>query len=76
MTIAELAVLGAVLALLLWVFRPLQRWVRKRVERLMLRGKHGKVIEGRFRTVPRPTDPPTDPTGGPSGPPGEPDTKH
>jgi hypothetical protein len=64
MTVAELAVLGAVLALLLWLFRPLQRRVRNRIERWLLSGRHGKVIEGRFRSVSK-DDPPHDE--GPSG---------
>jgi hypothetical protein len=67
MTIAELVILGAVLALLVWILRPLQRRVRNLIERWMLRRRHGKVIEGRFRAIPR-DDPPDDdqPTGGPN----------
>jgi hypothetical protein len=65
MTAAELVVLGAVLGLLVWLLRPLQRLVRDLIERWLLRGRHGKVIEGRFKTVPK-SDPPEDP------PPGDP----
>jgi hypothetical protein len=53
MTVAELVVLGAVLALLLWFLRPLQRVVRNRLERWVLGRRHGRVIEGRFRSVPK-----------------------
>ena len=51
MTAAELVILAAVVLLLTWMLRPLQRVVRNFVERLLLRRRHGKVIEGRFRTV-------------------------
>jgi hypothetical protein len=51
MTAAELVILAAVVLLLTWMLRPLQRMVRNFVERLLLRRRHGKVIEGRFRTV-------------------------
>jgi len=51
MTVAEWIVLAAVLGLLVWLLRPLQRAVRNRIERWMLRSRHGKVIEGRFKTV-------------------------
>ena len=64
-TAAELVVLGAVLALLVWLLRPLQRAVRNLIERWLLRGRHGRVIEGRFRAVPKedpPEDPPSDGT--------------
>ena len=65
MTAAEVVVLVAVLGLLVWLLRPLQRVVRNRIERWLLRGRHGKVIEGRFRTVPKgdvpPDPPPADP---------------
>jgi hypothetical protein len=70
MTAAELVILGAVLAGLLWLFRPLQRLVRNLIERWLLRGRHGKIIEGRFKVVPQdePKDEPPDddqPVGGP-----------
>jgi hypothetical protein len=51
MTVAEMVVLGIVLLLLVWLLRPLQHWVRDRLERLFLRGRYGKVIEGKFRAV-------------------------
>jgi hypothetical protein len=51
MTAAELVVLLAFGVLVLWLLRPLQRRVRNLVERMMLRARHGKVIEGRFRPV-------------------------
>lgn len=50
-TIAELLVLGAILALLIWLLRPLQRLVRNGLERWTLRRRYGKVIEGRFRAT-------------------------
>jgi len=61
-TVAELVVLAGVLACLLWLLRPLQRAVRNRIERWLLRGRHGKVTEGRFRVIARddsPRDPPS-----------------
>ncbi len=66
MTVAELVILGAVLAGMLWLFRPLQRLVRNLIERWLLRSRHGKIIEGRFKVVPK-EEPPDDdqPVGGP-----------
>jgi hypothetical protein len=63
MTLAELVVLGAVLGLLLWLFRPLQRKVRNRIERWLLSGRHGKVVEGRFKSISKNDPPPDDPSG-------------
>jgi hypothetical protein len=51
MTVAEMVVLAGVLVLLVWLLRPLQHWVRDGLERLFLRGRYGKVIEGKFRSV-------------------------
>jgi hypothetical protein len=51
MTVAEMVVLAVVLVLLVWLLRPLQHWVRDGLERLFLRGRYGKVIEGKFRSV-------------------------
>jgi hypothetical protein len=51
MTVAEMVVLGAVLLLIVWLLRPLQHWVRDAIERIFMRGRYGKVIEGRFRSV-------------------------
>jgi hypothetical protein len=51
MTIAEMVVLAAVLLVLVWLLRPLQRRVRDGIERLFMRRRYGKVIEGKFRTV-------------------------
>jgi hypothetical protein len=65
MTAAELVVLAAVLALLVWLLRPLQRLVRNLIERWLLRGRHGKVIEGRFKTVPKSDRPEDSPPGDP-----------
>jgi hypothetical protein len=52
--------------LLLWAFRPFQRLVRNRIERWLLSRRHGKVIEGRFRSIPG-GEPPDDdaPSGDP-----------
>jgi hypothetical protein len=60
MTVAEMVVLAAVVLLLVWALRPLQHWVRDGLERLFLRGRYGKVIEGKFRTVKTDEKPPTD----------------
>ncbi len=51
MDLAEVVIFLAVVLLLTWLLRPLQRLVRNFVERLLLRRGHGKVIEGRFRSV-------------------------
>jgi hypothetical protein len=66
MTVAELVILGGILVGLLWLLRPLQRLVRNVIERWLLRSRHGKVIEGRFKVVPK-DEPPDDdqPAGGP-----------
>jgi hypothetical protein len=66
MTIAEMVVLAAVLLGLIWALRPLQRRVRNGLERLFLRGRHGRVIEGKFRSVPSDK---TGPDAGPKQPP-------
>jgi hypothetical protein len=58
MTVAEMVVLGAVLVLLIWLLKPLQRWVRDWIERIFLRGRYGKVIEGKFRSVKTEEKPP------------------
>jgi hypothetical protein len=60
MTLAEMVVLALVLLALVWGLRPLQRWVRDGLERLFLRRRHGKVIEGKFRSVPSDPRPPDD----------------
>ncbi len=59
MTLAELVILGVALAGLLWIFRPLQRLVRNLIERWLLRSRHGRIIEGRFKVVPK-DEPPDD----------------
>jgi hypothetical protein len=61
MTVAELLVLGVVVLLLTRALRPVQRRVRNFVERLLLRRRHGKVIEGRFRAVDPPDPDDSDP---------------
>jgi hypothetical protein len=66
MTVAEMVVLVVALLLLVWALRPLQHWVRDRLERLFLKRRHGRVIEGKFRSVPTNPAPP-DP--GPEKPP-------
>jgi len=58
MTVAEMVVLAVVLLLLLWLLKPLQRLVRDGLERLFLRRRYGKVIEGKFRTVKNDENPP------------------
>jgi hypothetical protein len=66
MTLAEMVVLVLVLLALVWVLRPLQRRVRNGLERLLLRRRHGRVIEGKFRSVP---SEPSRPGAGPREPP-------
>jgi hypothetical protein len=46
-----MVVVGVVLLLLVWLLRPLQHWVRDGIERLFMRRRYGKVIEGKFRSV-------------------------
>jgi hypothetical protein len=66
MTVAEMVILVLVLLALVWLLRPLQHWVRDGVERFFLKRRHGKVIEGKFRSVPGEQ---TRPDGGPQKPP-------
>jgi hypothetical protein len=58
MTLAEMVVLVVVLLVLVWLLRPLQHWVRDGIERVFLRRRYGKVIEGRFRSVKGDEEPP------------------
>ena len=57
MTIAELLILTLLLAGLLWVLRPLRRWIVRRLTRRGLRARFGDVVEADFR-APRPPRPP------------------
>ncbi|MHB8420092.1 MAG: hypothetical protein ACYDCL_18610 [Myxococcales bacterium] len=49
LTIAEALVLGLVFAAVVWALTPLRRWIRDRLERRLLRGRYGQVIEAKFR---------------------------
>jgi hypothetical protein len=56
LTIAEGLVLVLFVLLVVWALTPLRHWIRDSLERRSLRGRHGQVIEARFRDVPRPRD--------------------
>ncbi|MHB1846298.1 MAG: hypothetical protein ACYCWW_15855 [Deltaproteobacteria bacterium] len=49
--IAELVVLVALLAGLMWLLRPLRRRVTDWVARRTMRGRYGVVVEGKFRAA-------------------------
>ena len=51
MTLAELLVVIAFLAGLVWLLRPLRRWVTQALSRLIQAPKGGQVIEGTFRSI-------------------------
>ena len=51
-TLAELLVLGLVVAGLMWLLSPLRRWIRNGLERRLMRRRHGEVIEAKFRPGP------------------------